>query len=76
MKLTIELADTAELEKVMTLFSTLRLENVRVISPTIAPTIRKGNKKLNAKELFGIWKAQPRNLEDLRAKNWQRDWNV
>jgi hypothetical protein len=34
--------------------------------------ITKGNKKLDPKALFGIWAAQPRDIETIRKAGWQR----
>jgi hypothetical protein len=40
------------------------------------PTITKGDKSVNPRELIGIWKDSPRNLEEIRKKNWTRNWNL
>ena len=40
------------------------------------PQITKGDKSIDPSGLFGIWKDTPRNLEDIRKKAWQRDWNT
>ncbi len=38
--------------------------------------IKKGNKSLNPTELFGMWADKPRNLQDIRKNDWQRNWNI
>jgi hypothetical protein len=40
------------------------------------PNIDKGDKSINPRGLFGIWKNHPRSLEDIRKTAWQRDWNL
>ncbi len=34
--------------------------------------IKKGDKKLNPKALFGIWENKPRNIKDIRNQDWKR----
>jgi len=34
---------------------------------------RKGDKRLDPKALFGIWKGKPRNIWKIRQKGWKRD---
>ncbi|GAA4208683.1 hypothetical protein GCM10022289_32930 [Pedobacter jeongneungensis] len=74
MRVTLEIADFDEMEKLLSLFRTMKLENIKIISPQddTKPNILKGNKSLNPKELFGIWKDKPRNIEDIRANAWDR----
>lgn len=74
MRVTLEIADFDEMEKLLSLFRTMKLENIKIISPQSdpKPNVLKGNKSLNPKELFGIWKDTPRNIEDIRAKSWDR----
>jgi len=38
-------------------------------------TITKGNKKLDPTALFGIWENKPRNIEEIRGKDWKRNWD-
>ena len=75
MRVTLEIADFDEMEKLLSLFRTMKLENIKIISPQddTKPNILKGNKSLNPKELFGIWKDTPRNIEEIRAKSWDRN---
>lgn len=74
MRVTLEIADFDEMEKLLSLFQTMKLENIKIISPKneIKSNILKGNKTINPKELFGIWKDTPRNIEEIRTKAWDR----
>jgi len=74
MRVTLEISDFDKMKKLLSLFQSMKLENIKIISPQsdAKPNIRKGNKSINPKELFGIWKERPRNIEDIRAKSWDR----
>ncbi|ARS41461.1 hypothetical protein CA265_18100 [Sphingobacteriaceae bacterium GW460-11-11-14-LB5] len=74
MRVTLEISNFDEMEKLLSLFQTMKLENIKIISSQqdSKPNILKGDKALNPKELFGIWKDSPRNLEDIRDKAWDR----
>ncbi len=39
-------------------------------------SITQGDKSIDPKPLFGIWKDNPRSLEEIRKKNWTRNWNL
>lgn len=83
MRLTIEVGNTAELEKVFKALKSMNIESVQVV-PTekaangrkSAPVIIKGDKQIDPKALFGIWKDNPRTLEQLRAMAWDRNWSA
>lgn len=66
------------MQKVLSLLKELQLEGVRVISDPIAPlpAIQTGDKTIEGSTLFGIWKNNPRSLEDIRNKSWNRDWSL
>lgn len=74
MRVTLEISDFDEMKKLLSLFQSMKLENIKIISPqnNAKPNILKGNKSINPKELFGIWKETPRNIEEIRAKSWNR----
>ncbi|MFC1223680.1 hypothetical protein ACFE6N_07710 [Pedobacter sp. BG31] len=74
MRVTLEISDFDEMKKLLSLFQSMKLENIKIISPqsNIKSNILKGNKTLNPKELFGIWKDSPRNIGDIRDKAWDR----
>ncbi|OFX20691.1 MAG: hypothetical protein A2033_00960 [Bacteroidetes bacterium GWA2_31_9] len=76
MKLIIETTNFNEFEKILYFFKTIEIGSVKVISEHIIPTpkIHKGNKKINPKELFGIWKDNPKSLEQIRENSWKRNW--
>ncbi|MDZ7936079.1 MAG: hypothetical protein U5M51_14150 [Emticicia sp.] len=74
MKVTLEITNLGEIEKLFSFFQTVKLDGVQVSSEDFKrkPKIKKGNKSLNPKELFGIWQESPKNIEDIRANAWQR----
>jgi hypothetical protein len=39
------------------------------------PQITAGNKSVDPSDLFGIWKHNPRTLENIRKDAWQRSWD-
>lgn len=73
MKVTIEVDDQHKLE---TLMEWLRenkfLDEITVKStkPDYMPTITKGDKSIDPTALFGIWKDNPRTLEEIRKDAW------
>jgi hypothetical protein len=80
MNVTIEINNQSELEKLFSFFKTFQFENIKVVSPsnvqTDASFITKGDKKINPKELFGIWKENPRDIETIRNNSWKRNWDI
>ncbi|PPL03614.1 hypothetical protein [Parapedobacter indicus] len=79
MRITIEIDNKNDLEKLSALFKTFKINTVNVI-PSIgldaAAKISKGNKKINPNALFGIWAGRPRTLENIREVAWQRNPSV
>lgn len=75
MKVTLELSDESEIEKLFTIFQTLHFDKSKfsIDFNSKQPYIKKGNKNLNPKDLFGIWQNRPRNIEEIRNKAWKRD---
>jgi hypothetical protein len=73
MKITIEIDSKGELEKLSALFKTFKINTVKVISAddTVIP-VTKGDKKIDPKELFGIWANNPRTIENIRKDAWER----
>ncbi len=67
MKITIEVTDTTELEKVLVALKTLHVE----INHSY-PSVTKGDKSIDTQDLFGIWKKKPRTLAEIRSKAWER----
>ena len=78
MRVTIEAVDIQEVEKIIFLLKSLNIKNVEVIPGPSGqgPSITKGDKKVDPRALFGIWKNNTRSLEVIRAANWKRDWNA
>ena len=85
MKLTIEVATQNELEQIIHFFQSMKLESVRIIQdkltykvpkkPKKSAKITNGDKTLNPTELFGIWSENPRSIEAVRQKAWERPQN-
>jgi hypothetical protein len=68
-----------EVEHLLTLIKALNISHIHITTPSIAPQalpIVRGNKKLDPTALFGIWKDKPRNLEQIRATAWNRNWKM
>jgi hypothetical protein len=80
MNVTIEINNQFELEKLFTFFKTFQFENIKVVSSQNVQTdtsfITKGDKKINPKELFGIWKDNPKDIETIRNNSWKRNWDI
>jgi len=57
---------------------TLNIKAIKVgASPSaVHPTITKGDKALDPKQLFGTWKDNPRTTEQIRSTAWKRNWNI
>ncbi|WKN41029.1 hypothetical protein [Tunicatimonas pelagia] len=68
MKITIEVNNDAELKKVLAALEAINTDYVD--TPVILHrSITKGNKNIDTEGLFGIWKRQPRTLEEIRKKH-------
>jgi len=63
-RITIEAIDIQEVEKIILLLKNLNIKNIEIIPRPSgeAPSITKGNKKVDPRALFGIWKDNPRSL--------------
>ena len=74
MKITIEVTDKNELDKVLSALQTLPSENVKISTSghTDPLPITKGDKTVDPSALFGIWKDAPRNLIQIRKEGWDR----
>ena len=55
MTITIETVSMQEVEQLLKMLKLLNIENVNELSPQRQPVITKGDKKLNPRDLFGIW---------------------
>ncbi len=78
MTITIETVSMQEVEQLLKMLKLLNIENVNIneLSPQRQPIITKGDKKLNPRDLFGIWQHSPRTLEQVRSTAWKRNWNI
>lgn len=78
MTITIETSGTQEIEQLLQLLKSLNIKNINIkeVSQKRQPVITKGDKKLNPRELFGIWQGNPRTLEQVRSEAWKRNWNI
>lgn len=78
MIVTIETSGIQEVEQLLQALKSLNIKAIKVeTSPAaIHPTITKGDKKLDPKQLFGIWKDNARTLEQIRSTAWKRNWNI
>ena len=74
MTVTIQTLDFRETEQLLLLLKTLDIKNIRIDTPEIKklPTITSGDKTIDPKALFGIWKEKPRTIEEIRASSWKR----
>jgi hypothetical protein len=78
MTVTIQISGVQEFEQLLQLLKSLNIKTIKIqSSPVILrPTITKGDKKLDPTLLFGIWKDNPRTIEEIRSTTWQRKWNI
>lgn len=82
MRVTIETTNIKELELLIRLLQELNLENVKVVESVereevkgLNSSIIKGDKSIDPSGLFGIWQKNPRTIEEIRSKSWDRNWN-
>lgn len=78
MTITIETSGMQEIEQLLQLLKSLNIKNINIkeVSQKRQPVITKGDKKLNPRELFGIWQDNPRTLEQVRSEAWKRNWSI
>jgi hypothetical protein len=78
MTITIETSGIQEIEQLLQVLKSLNIKNISIkdVSPKRHPAITKGDKKLDPRDLFGIWQGNPRTLEHLRSEAWKRNWNI
>jgi hypothetical protein len=72
MKVTIEIDNKSELEKLSALFKTFKINTVKVITADNPIPLIAGDKKIDPTSLFNIWADKPRTLEAIRKAGWQR----
>jgi hypothetical protein len=78
MTITIETSGMQEVEQLLQLLKSLNIKSVKIHeSPeSPRPVISKGDKKLDPRQLFGIWKGRPRTIEEIRSIAWKRNWDI
>jgi hypothetical protein len=78
MTVTIETSGLQEIEQLLKLLKSLNIKTIKIQSAPIElrPTITKGDKKIDPNQLFGIWKDNPRTIEQIRTTAWKRNWNI
>jgi hypothetical protein len=70
MKLTVEISDVSEIEKLLLYLKSEKINSFRIGSESV-PHVEKGDKSLSPKEFFGLWKNRPKKLEDIRVNAWR-----
>lgn len=78
MTITIETSGIEEVEQLLKILKSLNIKNINIKEelPKRQPIITKGDKKLDPRELFGIWQGAPRTIEQVRSAAWKRNWNI
>jgi hypothetical protein len=78
MTVTIEASGIQEIEQLLQVLKSLNIKTIKLQSSPIPPrpSITRGDKTLDPKQLFGIWKDNPRTIEQIRSTAWKRDWNI
>ena len=78
MTITIETSGIEEVEQLLKILKSLNIKNINIKEelPKHQPIITKGDKKLDPRELFGIWQGTPRTIEQVRSVAWKRNWNI
>lgn len=74
MRVTLEISNLGEVEKLLDALKKFKVKDVKVTSGKHARAfITKGDKKINPTDLFGVWKKRPRTLDQIRKKAWKRN---
>jgi hypothetical protein len=75
MTITIETSGIHEIEQLLLMLKSLNIKSVNVqpTLTTVRPIITKGDKKIDPTELFGIWKENPKTIEQIRQISWKRN---
>lgn len=78
MTITIETSGIQEIEQLLQVLKSLNIKNISIKETPSKrqPVITKGDKKLDPRELFGIWQGNPRTLEQVRSTAWKRNWDI
>ena len=78
MTVTIETSGIQEVEQLLQVLKSLNIKTIKLQSSPnyLRPSITRGDKTLDPKPLFGIWKNNPRTIEQIRSTAWKRNWNI
>lgn len=72
MKLTVEISDENEIEKLLSYLKSQKISAYQIGFESV-PNVEKGDKTSNPKDFFGLWKSTPKKLEDIRTNAWKRN---
>jgi hypothetical protein len=78
MTVTIETSGIQEIEQLLQVLKSLDIKTIKIHSSPVSlrPNITRGDKTLDPKQLFGIWKNNPRTIEQIRSTAWKRNWDI
>ena len=78
MTVTIEASGIQEIEQLLQVLKSLNIKTIKLQSSPIPPrpSITRGDTTLDPRQLFGIWKNNPRTIKQIRSTAWKRDWNI
>ena len=69
MTITIQTSTPQETKQLLQALEKLNIKNITIKNGS--PTITKGDKQIDPRALFGIWKNNPRTLEQVRSTAWK-----
>jgi hypothetical protein len=73
MRITIEVDSKREMDKLSAFLKTFNVNTIKVLTAgDPSANIKKGNKKIDPSDLFGMWANEPRSAEEIRRVAWQR----
>jgi hypothetical protein len=75
MIITIETCGKLELEQLLKLLKSANVNIIRIQDSTknAESYITTGDKSIDPSDLFGIWKDNPRSIDEIRKTSWKRD---
>lgn len=71
MRITIEIDSNNEMEKLSALLKAFDISTISVV-PSDNISVIKGDKNIDPTTLFGIWSENPKTIESIRDKAWNR----
>lgn len=77
MRITIETSNWNDIQRIVAMLKSLDISDFNIVSTEEKKSlISKGDKTLDPQSLFGIWKDNPRKLDEIRTKAWKRNWDI